>query len=97
MAPCDLFPPAPHAPWRSPRRSCPRIPALPAVCLALLLALPGCQPASQSMDGPGPAARSHPSLPPGRGPLSDPLSGDGTEFINGEIISVDGGEFITGS
>ncbi|HYH91938.1 MAG TPA: SDR family oxidoreductase [Candidatus Saccharimonadales bacterium] len=25
------------------------------------------------------------------------LSGDGTEFINGEIISVDGGEFITGS
>ena len=25
------------------------------------------------------------------------LSGDGTEFINGDIISVDGGEFITGS
>jgi NAD(P)-dependent dehydrogenase (short-subunit alcohol dehydrogenase family) len=25
------------------------------------------------------------------------LSGEGTEFINGDIISVDGGEFITGS
>jgi NAD(P)-dependent dehydrogenase (short-subunit alcohol dehydrogenase family) len=25
------------------------------------------------------------------------LSGDGTEFVNGEIIGVDGGEFITGS
>ena len=25
------------------------------------------------------------------------LSGDGTEFINGDIVSVDGGEFITGS
>ena len=25
------------------------------------------------------------------------LSGDGTEFINGDIISVDGGEFVTGS
>jgi len=25
------------------------------------------------------------------------LSGDGTDFINGDIISVDGGEFITGS
>jgi enoyl-[acyl-carrier protein] reductase III len=25
------------------------------------------------------------------------LSGDGTEFINGEVIGVDGGEFITGS
>jgi len=25
------------------------------------------------------------------------LSGDGTAFINGDIISVDGGEFITGS
>jgi enoyl-[acyl-carrier protein] reductase III len=25
------------------------------------------------------------------------LSGDGTDFINGEIIGVDGGEFITGS
>jgi len=25
------------------------------------------------------------------------LSGDGTEFINGDIISVDGGEYITGS
>jgi len=25
------------------------------------------------------------------------LSGDGTEFINGDIISVDGGEFITGA
>jgi enoyl-[acyl-carrier-protein] reductase (NADH) len=25
------------------------------------------------------------------------LSGNGTEFINGDIISVDGGEFITGS
>ena len=25
------------------------------------------------------------------------LSGEGTEFINGEIIGVDGGEFITGS
>jgi NAD(P)-dependent dehydrogenase (short-subunit alcohol dehydrogenase family) len=25
------------------------------------------------------------------------LSRDGTEFINGDIISVDGGEFITGS
>jgi enoyl-[acyl-carrier protein] reductase III len=25
------------------------------------------------------------------------LSGDGTEFINGEIIGVDGGEFVTGS
>ncbi len=24
------------------------------------------------------------------------LSGDGTEFINGDIISVDGGEFVTG-
>jgi len=25
------------------------------------------------------------------------LSGDGTDFINGDVISVDGGEFITGS
>ena len=25
------------------------------------------------------------------------LSGDGTDFINGEVIGVDGGEFITGS
>jgi len=25
------------------------------------------------------------------------LSGDGTDFINGDIISVDGGEFVTGS
>jgi enoyl-[acyl-carrier-protein] reductase (NADH) len=25
------------------------------------------------------------------------LSGEGTEFINGEIIGVDGGEFVTGS
>ena len=25
------------------------------------------------------------------------LSGEGTDFINGEIISVDGGEFVTGS
>ncbi len=25
------------------------------------------------------------------------LSGDGTGFINGEVIGVDGGEFITGS
>ena len=25
------------------------------------------------------------------------LSGEGTGFINGEIIGVDGGEFITGS
>jgi enoyl-[acyl-carrier protein] reductase III len=25
------------------------------------------------------------------------LSGSGTDFINGDIISVDGGEFITGS
>jgi enoyl-[acyl-carrier protein] reductase III len=25
------------------------------------------------------------------------LSGEGTGFINGDIISVDGGEFITGS
>ena len=25
------------------------------------------------------------------------LSRDGTEFINGDIISVDGGEFVTGS
>jgi NAD(P)-dependent dehydrogenase (short-subunit alcohol dehydrogenase family) len=25
------------------------------------------------------------------------LSADGTEFINGDIISVDGGEFITGA
>ena len=25
------------------------------------------------------------------------LSGDGTDFINGEMIGVDGGEFITGS
>ena len=25
------------------------------------------------------------------------LSGEGTEFINGDIIGVDGGEFITGS
>ena len=25
------------------------------------------------------------------------LSGDGTDFINGEIIGVDGGEFVTGS
>ena len=25
------------------------------------------------------------------------LSGEGTDFINGEIIGVDGGEFITGS
>jgi enoyl-[acyl-carrier protein] reductase III len=25
------------------------------------------------------------------------LSGEGTDFINGDIISVDGGEFITGS
>jgi enoyl-[acyl-carrier protein] reductase III len=25
------------------------------------------------------------------------LSGDGTEFINGDIISVDGGEFVTGA
>ena len=25
------------------------------------------------------------------------LSGEGTDFINGEVIGVDGGEFITGS
>jgi len=25
------------------------------------------------------------------------LSGEGTEFINGEVIGVDGGEYITGS
>ena len=25
------------------------------------------------------------------------LSGDGTDFINGDIIGVDGGEFVTGS
>ena len=25
------------------------------------------------------------------------LSGDGTEFINGEVIGVDGGEYVTGS
>ena len=29
--------------------------------------------------------------------LYESLSGDGTDFINGDIISVDGGEFITGS
>jgi endonuclease YncB( thermonuclease family) len=62
------------------------------VCLALLLALPGCQPASQSMDGPGPAARSHPSLPPGRGPLS----GDGTaQVLRARSLQVqDGDSFI---
>ena len=25
------------------------------------------------------------------------LSGEGTEFINGEVIGVDGGEYVTGS
>jgi len=25
------------------------------------------------------------------------LSGEGTDFINGEVIGVDGGEYITGS
>jgi NAD(P)-dependent dehydrogenase (short-subunit alcohol dehydrogenase family) len=25
------------------------------------------------------------------------LSGDGTGFINGDVIGVDGGEFVTGS